>query len=61
MMSFALWLFLPVGAVILLTLVGRLAVLEQDIRDQAERAASKQFERFGAERGQALDSLRRSR
>ena len=52
------WPLLPVGALLLLALVGRLGLLDQEIRDQAEHAAAQEFERFEVERWQALAAFR---
>lgn len=52
-----LWPLLIVGAVVLLTLAGRLNVIEQEIRDQAEREALRHFERFESDRWRAIRAM----
>lgn len=53
LLGVAHWPLLIVGAVVLLTLVGRLSVIEQETREQAKREALRHFERFESDRREA--------
>lgn len=57
LLGVVLWPLLIVGAVVLLALVGRLNMIEQEMREQAERKALQQFERFESDRWRAYRAL----